>query len=78
MTVADTRSHRRRWGPALASWCSGVSAFQVALAMGAPWGAVANGISPPTVERAIWVPMRTIGASLVLMAWIVARRATEL
>ncbi len=38
-----------RWGLALACWCAGVSAFQTALALGAPWGAAAWGGGHPGV-----------------------------
>ncbi|MGC1206666.1 MAG: hypothetical protein WA880_01790 [Ornithinimicrobium sp.] len=43
MDNLDEPSTRGRWGVALAGWCAGVSAFQVALASGAPWGAAAWG-----------------------------------
>jgi hypothetical protein len=111
---------------ALACWVAGVSAFQVCLALGAPWGAaswggrhrgvlparlrcasavaapvlaavaavvaqprldqrgrrrvlrgvaayaglgvVVNGLSPSTVERAVWTPMCALGTGLALQA----------
>ncbi len=47
MDLAD--GSRPRWGLALACWCAGVSAFQAALALGAPWGAAAWGGRHPGV-----------------------------
>jgi hypothetical protein len=41
LTPATTRTHV--WGTAFAVWACGVGLFQVALAAGAPWGAVAWG-----------------------------------
>ncbi len=43
MDNLDEPPTRHPWGVALAGWCAGVSAFQVALASGAPWGAAAWG-----------------------------------
>ncbi len=48
MDLAD--GSRPRWGLALACWCAGVSAFQTALALGAPWGAAAWGGGHPGVQ----------------------------
>jgi len=41
LTPVDTRTHA--WGTAFAVWACGVGLFQVALAVGAPWGAAAWG-----------------------------------
>lgn len=41
LTPASTRAHV--WGTAFAVWACGVGLFQVALAVGAPWGAAAWG-----------------------------------
>jgi hypothetical protein len=123
---------QRPWGTAFAVLACGVGAFQVALALGAPWGEAAwggansgvlpiafrvasgvsavlwagvaavsggrllgpvgrrrlllgvavystigiamNAISPSSTERAIWVPVTTVGAALAWMAWRESRR----
>jgi len=43
MAISRAGEHPNRWGLALATWCVGVSAFQAALAVGAPWGAASWG-----------------------------------
>jgi len=121
-----------RWGAAFAVFAGGVGLFQVALAVGAPWGAAAwgganagvlpvgfrvgsgvsavlwagvaavsagrllgpvgrrrlllggaiystlgiavNAASPSTLERAVWVPLTAVGASVAWMAWRESRR----
>jgi hypothetical protein len=130
-TSIATRLHRP-WGTAVAVLACGVGVFQVALALGAPWGGAAwggansgvlpaafrvasgvsavlwavvaaisagkvlgpvgrrrlllgvavystigialNAISPSSSERAIWVPVTTVGAGLAWMAWRESRR----
>ncbi len=49
MNTADGFPTRHRWGLAFACWCGALSAFQAALAMGAPWGAAAWGGRHPGV-----------------------------
>lgn len=116
----------RPWGTSFAAWLAGVAAFQIALALGAPWGAAAwggahlgvlpgrlraastagavawvgaagvaagvvggdtarrrvlrgatgfaglgvllNAASPTRIERAIWVPLTSVGVALGVLA----------
>lgn len=43
VTTLHQRTSSPRWGMTFAYWCAGVSAFQGALAAGAPWGAASWG-----------------------------------
>lgn len=74
LTPAATRAHV--WGTAFAVWACGVGLFQVALAVGAPWGAAAWGGANPGV---LPVGFRVAsGVSAVVWAGVAAVAAGRL
>lgn len=62
----DPASRTRTWGLAFAVWSCGLAAFQLALALGAPWGAAAWGGANAGV-----LPTRLrVGSAVAAVVWL--------
>jgi hypothetical protein len=65
-TTVEPASRTRTWGIAFAVWSCGLAAFQLALALGAPWGAAAWGGAN---EGVLPTGLR-VGSAVAVVVWL--------